>query len=254
MLGSFSCAASPGSHLLSALKNNGSFISFGPITLSNIRYFAMDFTLGLLTFWSYHGPTRTNSSWPIVVAGIGVPLNPSPSPGCISLVSRFLSAPGDIPASVVMGFNVGSGADPMRPWTYGSHDHRHHHFRVPLGFDIRTSAGPLSIPIIDIPAAPELRELDPDAVVRDNACCRRQIGHRQQVQACRACSADRRGVTGGDTLGAGQCRHPGLRCVNSGTAITRLFSVSTLDATTRRYDVSGFSNLGDHMSGVSIDG
>lgn len=70
----------PEATLLSALKNNGSFISFGPITLSNIDIPPMDFTLGLPVLGPITGQLGPIHLEPIVVAGIGVPLEIEPIP------------------------------------------------------------------------------------------------------------------------------------------------------------------------------
>ncbi|REX60755.1 pentapeptide repeat-containing protein, partial [Mycobacterium tuberculosis] len=248
----------PEATLLSALKNNGSFISFGPITRSNIDIPPMDFTLGLPVLGPITGQLGPIHLEPIVVAGIGVPLEIEPIPlDAISLSESIpIRIPVDIPASVIDGISmsevvpIDASVDIPAVTITGTTISA-----IPLGFDIRTSAGPLNIPIIDIPAAPGFgnsTQMPSSGFFNTGAGGGSGIGNLGAGVSGLLNQAGA-GSLVGTLSGLGNAGTLASGVLNSGTAISGLFNVSTLDATTPAV-ISGFSNLGDHMSGVSIDG
>lgn len=120
---------------------------------------------------------------------------------------------------------------------------------IPLGFDIRTSAGPSTSRSSTSGGAGlrELTQMPSSGFFNTGAGGGSGIGNLGAGVSGLLNQAGA-GSLVGTLSGLGNAGTLASGVLNSGTAISGLFNVSTLDATTPAV-ISGFSNLGDHMSG-----
>ncbi|MEQ0764610.1 hypothetical protein ABLN67_10005, partial [Mycobacterium tuberculosis] len=259
----------PATTLLSALGITGQF-RFGPITVSNVQLNPFNVNLKL-QFLHDAFPNEFPDPTISVQIQVAIPLTSATLGGLALPLQQTIDAielpaisfsqsipidipPIDIPASTINGISMSEvvpidvSVDIPAVTITGTRIDP-----IPLNFDVLSSAGPINISIIDIPALPGFgnsTELPSSGFFNTGG------GGGSGIANFGA------GVSGllnqasspmvGTLSGLGNAGSLASGVLNSGVDISGMFNVSTLGSAPAV--ISGFGNLGNHVSGVSIDG
>ncbi len=201
-----------------------------PFSLGNINIDGMSIPLDLITEPIALDAISFSESIPIEIP-IEIPASTIDGISMSEVLPIDLSV--DIPAVMIPGTTI----DP-----------------IPLDFDIFTSAGPIDISIIDIPATPGFGN---STTLPSSGFFNTGGGGGSGFGNFGSASSGWFHQAAGELLGGlsgiGNSGSLASGLLNVGTDISGLFNVSTLDLTAPAV-ISGFGNLGQSLSGVNIMG